>query len=104
VVTSADGGERFSVPLFISQSCGPGHKTLAVDASTGRFRDRLYFVCTTPARNGTYLFYSADAGERWSEPVRVHRAAEENAWRRSPAVAVNRQGIVGVRRPIMTVP
>jgi hypothetical protein len=96
VVTSADGGERFSVPLFVSQSCGPGHKTLAVDASAGRFRDRLYFVCTTPERNGTYLYFSGDGGERWSDPVRVDRPAEANDWRRNPAVAVNPDGVVGV--------
>lgn len=96
VVTSADGGERFSVPLFVSQTCGPGHKTLAVDASAGRFRDRLYFVCTTPERNGTYSYFSADGGERWSEPVRVDRPAEANDWRRNPGVAVNLDGVVGV--------
>ena len=96
VVTSTDGGERFSVPLFVSQSCGPGHKTLAVDGSAGRFRDRLYFVCSTPERSGTYLYFSGDGGERWSDAVRVDRPAEANDQRRNPGVAVNRDGVVGV--------
>jgi len=96
VVTSVDGGERFSVPLFVSQTCGPGHKTLAVDGSAGRFRDRLYFVCSTPERNGTYLYFSGDGGERWSDAVRVDRQTEANDQRRNPAVAVNREGVVGV--------
>ena len=63
VVTSADGGEHFSVPLFVSEACGPGFKTIAIDRSTGRTRDRLYLVCTKPGRNGIYLHSSSDAAK-----------------------------------------
>ncbi|MGH7730473.1 MAG: sialidase family protein [Candidatus Eiseniibacteriota bacterium] len=96
VVTSADGGDSFSVPLFVSESCGPGFKTLAVDTSAGRFRNRLYLVCTKPGGNGIYLHSSGDGGERWSNPVRVDRPGDENDLRRTPGLAVNRDGVVGI--------
>lgn len=96
VVTSADGGEHFSIPLFVSESCGSGFKTLSVDASTGRFRDRLYLVCTKPGGNGIYLYSSGDAGERWSDPVRVDSPGDSNDMRRTPTVAVNTDGVLGV--------
>jgi BNR repeat protein/BNR/Asp-box repeat protein len=95
VITSDDGGQHFSPPLFVSESCGGGFGSLAVDNSFGPFRDRLYFVCTNKNQNGIYVHYSADRGEKWSDPINVNQARDSFV-RRIPTVAVNKNGVVGV--------
>ena len=96
VVTSADGGQTFSHPLFISEACGLGFGSLAVDVSMRPTRDRLYFVCSNRELNGVLVHSSDNSGEKWSQPVRADAAGGEVAFRRPPALAVNRDGVVGV--------
>ena len=52
VITSADGGQTFSHPLFVSEACGLGNAFLAVESSARPTRDRLYFVCHNRELNG----------------------------------------------------
>jgi hypothetical protein len=96
VVTSADGGKTFSTPLFVSDACGRTFPVLAADASTGPFRDRLYWVCNDRTFEHLYLHYSADRGSRWSDPVEVNRGAGREPYARTAAIAVNRNGVVGI--------
>jgi hypothetical protein len=98
VVTSADGGQTFSHPMFVSEACGSGggFASLAVDASSGPSRDRLYLTCTNRDRSTIFVHYSSDRGERWSAPVRADSAAGEVIFRRTPSIAVNKDGVVAV--------
>ena len=98
VVTSADGGQTFSHPMFVSEACagGGGFGSLAVDTSATPTRDRLYLICANRERNAVYVHHSAERGERWSEPVRVDRAAGDVVFRRTPSIAVNKDGVLGV--------
>jgi hypothetical protein len=98
VVVSADGGQTFSHPMFVSEACGSGggFASLAVDASSGPSRDRLYLTCTNRERNTIFVHYSSDRGERWSAPVRADSAANEVIFRRTPSIAVNKDGVVAV--------
>jgi len=77
--------------------------TMAVDASTGPFRGRLYVTWADFATGrGHILFtHSDDAGQTWSDP----RIVNDDATTRLPTggpdhsmatVAVNREGVVGV--------
>ena len=95
---STDGGQTFSHAMFVSEACGSGggFASLAVDASAGPSRDRLYLTCTNRDRNTIFVHYSADRGERWSAPVRVDGAAGEVIFRRTPSIAVNKDGVVAV--------
>lgn len=95
VITSADGGQTFSHPLFVSEAC-IGFASLAVDASPTPMRDRLYLVCMNRERNGIYVHHSNDRGERWSAPVRADSAGGDVVFRRTASIAVNKDGIVGV--------
>lgn len=95
VITSQDGGRTFSVPLFVTDVCAGNFPELAVDASAGPYRDRLYWICQDAEDEHVYVLSSADRGETWSEPVAVNRSG------RSPLVgnavlAVNRDGVLGV--------
>jgi hypothetical protein len=96
MVTSADGGKTFSTPLFVSDACGRTFPVLAVDASAGLYRDRLYWVCNDRTFEHVYLHYSADRGSRWSEPVVVNQDAGREPYARTAAIAVNRNGVVGI--------
>jgi hypothetical protein len=96
VVTSGDGGETFSHALFVSEACGLGFGSLAVDLSAGPTRDRLYFVCNNRELNGVLVHHSENGGLKWSQPVRADSEASGLIFRRPPAVAVNRDGVVGV--------
>ncbi len=95
---STDGGQTFSHPMFVSEACGSGggFASLAVDASTAPSRDRVYLTCTNRDRNTIFVHYSSDRGERWSAPVRADGATGEVIFRRTPSIAVNKDGVVAV--------
>lgn len=96
-VRSTDGGGTFSMPHLIAEieeMTRWGH--VAVDASTGPFRDRLYAVIDDfrEGSGGVFVYYSADLGETWSSAVRVSRPDTALQVRRRPTVAVNPRGAV----------
>lgn len=97
-IISADGGQTFSHPMFVSEACGSagGFASLAADASGRPSRDRLYLVCTNRARDGVLVHHSADRGETWSAPVRADSTGGDVVFRRTPSIAVNKDGVVGV--------
>lgn len=78
-----------------------GFPGLAVDESRGDRRGRVYAVWMEGAdpldqrEPRVLLAHSDDGGRSWSEPTRVHRHAAPTR-RALPAVAVNRDGAVGV--------
>ena len=98
VVTSSDGGQAFSHPMFVSEACGSGggFASLAVDGSSGPSRDRLYLTCVNRDRNTIFVHHSSDRGERWSAPVPADSGAGEVIFRRTPSIAVNKDGMVAV--------
>lgn len=93
---SSDGGQTFSVPLFISESCEKVFPTLAADASAGPFKDRLYWLCHDQKGTRILLHYSADRGERWSDPIQVNQGSGPKSYVRTPAVAVNKDGVAAI--------
>ena len=98
VLISNDGGKSFSAPKFISEDCGfgGGFNSLAVDHSSGRLRDHIYFLCTTREKTGVIVHHSSDRGEEWSAPVSVDKPAEDVVFRNTPSIAVNKYGVVGI--------
>lgn len=96
VATSSDGGQIFSVPLFVTGSCERSFPTLAVDRSSGPFQDRLYYLCNDGDFEHVYLHNSSDRGESWSDPMIVSKGAGRRGYVRTPAIAVNQDGVVGV--------
>jgi len=93
VLVSTDGGRTLSPPLFVAEGCGGD---IAAGESPGPFRDRLYFLCTTPQDDNLLILHSPDRGERWLDPVRMNIREGEVGIRRTPSIAVNNNGIVGV--------
>ncbi len=96
VVTSRDGGKTFSTPLFVSDACGRTFPVLAVDRSGGPDHDRLYWLCNDRTFAHVYLHYSETHGERWSDPIHVNRGSGREPYVRTAAIAVNREGVVGI--------
>jgi hypothetical protein len=96
VVTSTDQGRTFSPPSLVSEVCKSSFPELAVDASSGPFRNRLYYVCNDGLFENVFFHYSADGGDRWSAPKAINPPARPRAYVRFPVVAVNRDGVVGV--------
>lgn len=96
VLTSSDGGKTFSVPMLVSEVCSGSFPTLAADPSSGPFRDRLYWICTSDHYADIYLHHSSDRGEQWTKPIRVNQGSGTSPYVRTPSVAVNRDGVVGV--------
>jgi hypothetical protein len=92
LLVSKDHGQTFSEPMLVSESCDGrgGWPSLAV------FRDRIYHVCAARDLNGIQLRYSDDRGETWSEPIRVDRPRDTSPQTRTPAVAVNGEGVVAI--------
>src|SRR4029077_9907518 len=111
-VTSHDGGEHLTPGSLITEYkfCPGGllhggrfHPSLAVDATKGPFHDRIYAVIPEDraGRCSIAVLRSSDSGKSWSQPVIVDRelAPNENGDGPNsslPAIAVNRDGVVGV--------
>jgi hypothetical protein len=96
VVTSTDGGRTFSVPLFVSESCGRTFPVLQADGSQGPYRDRLYWLCNDREFRHIYLHTSSNRGASWSDPMPVNRGSGREPYVRTPAIAINRDGVVGI--------
>lgn len=92
LLKSGDGGQTFSVPLFITEACGSGWTSLAADTSATEHRDRIYHACKDNA-GAIVVHVSADRGETWSDPRPLH-SLDDGLVRSTPAVAVNRDGAV----------
>lgn len=112
LITSVDGGRTLSSATTISDwhvdyripsLTRTGIPVLAVDSSGGPFADRLYAVWSDyrSGRSEILLAASADGGTTWSEPTVVSDDRSINILRSGPddtmpAVAVNKNGVVGV--------
>lgn len=100
VVRSSDGGVTFGSPRLVNEACGrpPAFQlsSLAVDRSTGPFRDRLYFACRQDAGGPVLVTSSADGGVTWGTPVPAGPAAVEVGARRVMTLAVSPNGVLGV--------
>lgn len=108
VISSTDGGYSFTKAVTIaSYLTGPFGivsipPMLAVDASHGPFRNRLYAAWTqlSDGRSQIFLAHSSNKGKTWSAPVLVSNdVARRPGWGpddNEPVVAVNRGGVVGV--------
>jgi hypothetical protein len=110
IVVSGDGGDSFGGSRLVSESytdyapyVSTILPTIAVDASHSAFNDRLYVVWpdVRSGRSQILFSYSADTGKTWSTPITVD---DDRAWDETdtgpndiqPALAVNRDGVVGV--------
>jgi hypothetical protein len=95
LLTSTDGGKTFDPPLFIAHGSGWRHNLLAIDRSANRL-DHLYYVFAGPDRKGLFFTRSTDRGESWSEPVRIDGSTAAVPWTDLGAIAVSRQGNIGL--------
>jgi hypothetical protein len=110
-VSSEDGGESFIKPVRVSDiylnlehiGTSMSLMRLAVDSSTGPFKDRVYAVWGDLrfGRNQILLSYSADRGKSWSTPAVVSDDLPRTDFEDAPdscvaTVAVNASGVVGV--------
>jgi hypothetical protein len=96
MLRSTDGGYSFSIPLLANEGC-QGSSMTADTTAGSPFRDRVYLACRQRRSGAIVVNYSTDAGEIWTDPVRVHSAAADTiVLRAQPAVAVNRDGVLGV--------
>lgn len=91
-IMSTDGGATFSVPRYVADCAGHWGQ-LAVDASAGTFRDRLYWTCWDRSNQYIYVYHSTDRGETWSPPVAANRGSGPV---QSASIAVNRDGVVAI--------
>jgi hypothetical protein len=101
VMRSTDGATTFSPASFVNESCGPPPtfqlSALAVDASDGPFRDRLYFACRQSGGGSIVVKSSADRGATWDRPgVLVGSSPMDADVRRVMSLAVNNKGVLGV--------
>jgi hypothetical protein len=96
ILRSSDQGKSFNSPVFVSEECAKSWEWLAVDKSSGPFRDRLYSLCTDGSYEHVLFQYSPDGGEQWSRPLYVNQVSGVEPYVRTPMMAVNREGIVGV--------
>jgi hypothetical protein len=101
LMLSHDGGFDFTRPMFINEACGSATSAfslsaLAADASTGAFKDRLYFACNQATPSAVVVGASADRGNSWSVVKDVEERADTVANRKVMAMAVNARGVLGV--------
>jgi hypothetical protein len=112
IVTSSDGGRRLSPATTIAEYYSHIYPWrppasiipwIAVDASPGPFKDRLYVVWSDrrSGRDEILFSTSSDRGKNWSTPVPVNddrspAVAGHGPDHHLPVIAVNSRGVVGV--------
>src|SRR2546423_10902200 len=93
VLRSTDGGRTFSIPLFVTDVCGPPPhfqlSALAADRSSSRFTDRLYFTCGGRGQGPVVLAHSHDGGVALAGPRPVPAAQSHS----SPTPGPGRPGV-----------
>jgi hypothetical protein len=112
LLRSLDGGASLSMAGTVSsdtiysntRSASNDMSALAVDASGGPFRDRIYAAYTNydsvTGRRDIMVAYSSDKGSTWSKPIAVNDDALPTDLANSPkhfmpTLAVNQNGVVG---------
>jgi hypothetical protein len=110
IISTSDGGETYSSPTTISGwymnyagSTSSNMPVIAVDHSSGPFKDRLYVVWPDfrSGRGEILLSYSKDKGKTWSAPRVIN---DDRPWPPPdrgpddimPTIEVNKNGVVGV--------
>jgi hypothetical protein len=108
---SKDGGETLEPAIKIADIHSSYNRAnsravaggMAVDATSGQFRDRLYVVWSDVRSGRSQIMFSssADKGRTWSEPQVINDDRPPMGQRGGPdhfmpTVAVNEDGIVGV--------
>jgi hypothetical protein len=96
VLRSTDGGDHFSPPFLITESCGRSFSSMTVDSSASGFRDRVYYLCHDYYFRNVLLHYSSDRGMTWSKSVQVNQSSGSSPLVRTPVMAVNKDGVLGV--------
>lgn len=89
------GGERKGAILGNANA----EPALAIDATSGRFKDRLYVVWPDrrPGHSQILFAFSEDKGRSWSPARRINdNPATDTTDQFMPEIAVNRDGVVGV--------
>jgi len=89
------GGERKGALLGNANA----EPALAIDATRGRFKDRLYVVWPDRRSGHSQILFasSADNGRTWSASRRINdNAAGDTTDQFMPEIAVNRDGVVGI--------
>ncbi len=105
-VRSTDGGRTLEPPITIGH--GSDFVSLAVDTSSGPYHGRLYAVWsdTMTGQSRIFMAESADEGRTWTDRHMLGESSSRAAARtsdvmsrsgsRSPHIAVNRDGVVGM--------
>ena len=108
---SVDGGASLSGTAKIDEYVAGGERkgsilgnanaepALAIDATSGRFKDRLYVVWPDRRSGHSQILFafSEDKGRRWSAARRINdNAPSDTTDQFMPEIAVNRDGVVGV--------
>jgi hypothetical protein len=99
MVRSTDAGQTFSIPLFITDACGPppGFRlsAFAVDGGSSSFAGNLYFACRAKGGGPVVVTRSRDRGESWSAPVAIGvMSSDSSSAERIPGIAVDGAGAV----------
>jgi len=92
---SNDKGKSFSIAKLVTESCFDRANDLVADRSDGKYRDRLYCVCSGNDFQSILLSYSTDQGEIWSKSIPIGQI-EPLGVKREPHIAVNDDGILAV--------
>jgi hypothetical protein len=96
VTISTDGGVTAERTYLVRPTHGIPWPNIAVDASSGTHRGRLY-LCWMGLEGDewVYAMTSDDQGETWSDPVRVAPSTPGGRpGQRNPMIAVNSMGVV----------
>ncbi len=96
IMRSRDKGKTFSGPVFVSEACAKTWGWLAIDGTSGSFRDRMYWLCTDGSYEHVLFTNSSDGGEKWSRVTVVNAQSGLHPYVRTPMLAVSKQGVVGV--------
>jgi hypothetical protein len=99
VTKSPDGGKTFSNPFLVAERDKVASAPMmAIDSTTGPFRDRIYVVANESGN--LHLWIGDEKGEKWRETVIPNSDEHGDLYHhRNPVVAVNNKGVIAISWP-----
>lgn len=95
-IASPNGGRSLPEPTLVTEDCWARPTFLAVDATDGPYKDRLYHVCPGEDLKSILVASSSDGGWEWTDATPVEKPAEAFGSRNFPVISVNNEGVVMV--------
>ncbi len=91
----------FGTPLFLSETCETGFPVLTNNLKADKYKDNMYYLCSSQTEKSIIFHYSNTEGQSWSAgialfPYTKTERSKRNPFTGMPQIIVNNKGVIGI--------